>query len=317
MEDGDIEILYNQRVKGSNFFDFTATDFERWGIPGGPAKEIEKLINKIQGAQPVAAGTSKSNTGLVSVFADNSNLFIEGKYTIGQIEKAGTFDQQRNSFYLNQLHIDHGRLLSTILKGRQMGSNPIIVGSRPPPNDSLWKQIRNQGYDVVVYDRNIENKEKKVDMALGVSAMNVIWSNDLGVLVLIAGDGDYEPVINEALKRKWKVEIWFWSSGISGDLMRKSIFYSLDNFYRHFTYAYGQDPIGKNYTLEITDGETIGKWGDDEVMNCFVPLKLYGWWYRKERHIISLYFDNKANLEKAKNWVEIEYPDIQVWEVEK
>jgi len=51
LEDGDIEILYNQRVKGSNFYDFTATDFERWGIPGGPAKEIEKLINKIQGGK--------------------------------------------------------------------------------------------------------------------------------------------------------------------------------------------------------------------------------------------------------------------------
>ncbi|CAG8534716.1 1963_t:CDS:2 [Paraglomus brasilianum] len=53
LEDRDIEILYNQRVKGSNFYDFTATDFERWGIPGGPVKEIEKLINKIQREYPI------------------------------------------------------------------------------------------------------------------------------------------------------------------------------------------------------------------------------------------------------------------------
>ncbi|CAG8500816.1 7102_t:CDS:2, partial [Paraglomus occultum] len=59
LEDGDIEILYNQRVKGSNFFDFTVTDFERWGIPGGPAKEIEKLVNKIQGDQSVAEPPNK------------------------------------------------------------------------------------------------------------------------------------------------------------------------------------------------------------------------------------------------------------------
>ncbi|CAI2189725.1 16629_t:CDS:1, partial [Funneliformis geosporum] len=59
-----------------------------------------------------------------------------------------------------------------------MGSNPIIVGSRPPPNDSLWDRIESQGYDVVVFDRNIENKEKKVDMELGASAMDVIWTRD-------------------------------------------------------------------------------------------------------------------------------------------
>ncbi|CAG8604009.1 2397_t:CDS:2, partial [Acaulospora morrowiae] len=191
LEDEDINIIYNQRVRGDIFLKLTEVTLERWGIPGGPAIAITELVKQVKGA-----GILKSNTGLVSVFVDNSNLFIEGK----------------NSFYLNQLHIDHGHLLSTILKRQQMGSNPIIVGSRPLPNDSLWKQIRNQGYDVVVYNRNIENKEKKVDMALGVSIMNVIWFNNPGVLILIAGDGDYEPVINEALKHKWKVEIWFWSS---------------------------------------------------------------------------------------------------------
>ncbi|CAG8679111.1 4254_t:CDS:1, partial [Paraglomus brasilianum] len=34
--------------------------------------------------------------------------------------------------------IDHGRLLSTLLKGQRIGSNLVIAGSRPPPNDSLW-----------------------------------------------------------------------------------------------------------------------------------------------------------------------------------
>ncbi|CAG8818804.1 20860_t:CDS:2, partial [Gigaspora rosea] len=46
------------------------------------------------------AKVPKATTGLVSVFVDNSNLFIEGKYTIDR-------------------------------------SNPVIVGSHPPPNDSL------------------------------------------------------------------------------------------------------------------------------------------------------------------------------------
>ena len=40
-------ITVNQMVDGSNFLKFTAIDFERWKIPGGPAKNIEMLINEI------------------------------------------------------------------------------------------------------------------------------------------------------------------------------------------------------------------------------------------------------------------------------
>ena len=95
--------------------------------------------------------------------------------------------------------------------------------------------------------------------------------------------------------------------------MRNS-FLSLDSLYRHFTYAYGQDPVGKNYTLEITDGETLA---NDKVMECFDSLELFGWWFRKEGPTIYLYFDNKINSRKANNWVESNHPDVRVWEIEK
>ncbi|CAG8491071.1 358_t:CDS:10, partial [Funneliformis caledonium] len=41
-------ITVDQEVDGSNFLDFTAEDFERWKIPGGPAKDIEKVINELK-----------------------------------------------------------------------------------------------------------------------------------------------------------------------------------------------------------------------------------------------------------------------------
>jgi hypothetical protein len=44
-------ITVDQEVDGSNFLDFTAEDFERWKIPGGPAKNIEKVINEIKGSK--------------------------------------------------------------------------------------------------------------------------------------------------------------------------------------------------------------------------------------------------------------------------
>ena len=40
-----------QQVDGDSFLELTAVDFERWGIPGGPAKKIERLIKEIQGGK--------------------------------------------------------------------------------------------------------------------------------------------------------------------------------------------------------------------------------------------------------------------------
>ncbi|CAG8568974.1 19679_t:CDS:2 [Gigaspora margarita] len=258
--------------------------------------QLAKLVTDLK-----KPNTPKSNSGLVSVFVDNSNLFIEGKYTVGRIEKVGNFDYRRNSYQLNQLYVDHGRLLSTVLKERRMGSDPVIVGSRPPPNDLLWDQIRKRGFHVTVYDR-VANKEKK----------------DPGTILLVAGDSDYYPVLTRALDKNWKVETWFWSLGMSGDLTKQPfIYYCLDKYYQHFSYAYGQDPLKGSYTLEITDGETLAKWNDDEVMECFESLELFGWWFRKEGPTIYFYFDNKANLTKAKNWMESNHPDVKVWEIKK
>ncbi|CAG8626891.1 3350_t:CDS:1, partial [Gigaspora rosea] len=60
------------------------------------------------------------------------------KEIVGIIEdkKTVVYDRYRNS-YISQLHLDHGHLLSTVLKGLRMGSFPVIVGSRPPDDDEI------------------------------------------------------------------------------------------------------------------------------------------------------------------------------------
>ncbi|CAI2192503.1 5968_t:CDS:2 [Funneliformis geosporum] len=50
----------------------------------------------------------------VYIFVDNSNIFIEGKYPIGMLEKIGIFDHNRNSKCFNQFRIDHDLLLATV-----------------------------------------------------------------------------------------------------------------------------------------------------------------------------------------------------------
>ncbi|CAG8571251.1 4560_t:CDS:2 [Diversispora eburnea] len=75
---------------------------------------------------------------------------------------------------------------------------------------------------------------------------------------------------------------------------------------------------GRNCILQLTDGEMLLKWKDDEIIECFVSSHSFGWWFREKGKggpIIYLYFDNKPNLRKAENWIKTNYPSISIWEV--
>ncbi|CAG8664410.1 8740_t:CDS:2 [Funneliformis mosseae] len=48
---------------------------------------------------------------------------------------------------------------------------------------------------MVVYNKNIENKEKKVDMKFRVSIVDTIHLLDPGILLLISSNDDYLPAI--------------------------------------------------------------------------------------------------------------------------
>jgi len=102
------------------------------------------------------------------VFVDNSNLWIEGKKVAGRHSKPAVPSNYR-------YRIEYGKLLEHVLDGRELAAVPKLYGSEPPPNDSVWKIIRAKGFDVKVFKRNIYNKEKGVDMRMGL---------DMGRLVL-------------------------------------------------------------------------------------------------------------------------------------
>lgn len=270
--------------------------------------------------------STKKNTGKVHVFVDNSNLFIGAKYAVGEIEKVYDPDKpteepkKPNKGYMKHLQIDYGFLLTTVLDKRELGSNPVIVGSRPPPQDTLWNQIEDLGYDVTVYNRNPDNKEKCVDMSLGVSMVSKAKTEDPGIIALVAGDGDYEPVLESVLKDGWLVEIWFWNYAVSSRLKEpeivrtnkefKVMFKPLDIDYQYFTYCCAK-PTVKRYILEAKH-ETIRNWKNEDIMKCYIELKIFCWW-SKEDDTIEMYFTNKTQLEKANHWFNNNFPGIVIW----
>jgi hypothetical protein len=141
---------------------------------------------------------------LVYVYIDHSNVVIKGKYTVGAFENI--YDQINERFYISQFKIDFGCLLTIIQRNCQLGSNPMIVGSRPPKNDSVWKKIEEQGYKAEVFD---QEKFKDNQIAISMVIDTLIKVKKPGILVLVAGNGNFEPVLRPIMEVGWIVEVRF------------------------------------------------------------------------------------------------------------
>lgn len=142
------------------------------------------------------------------VFVDNSNVWIEGKKIAGRKAKPPV---PSNRFY----RIDYGNLLQHVLDGRELADVPKLYGSEPPPNDSVWQIIRNKGFDVKVFKRNIFNKEKGVDMRMGLDIQRLTLTfkpSASNFIVMVAGDADFVQVVNDARDAGWNIEAWYWSN---------------------------------------------------------------------------------------------------------
>lgn len=108
---------------------------------------------------------------------------------------------------------DFGKLLLFVGGEKNGLRKAMLFGSRPPHNDSLWSAARQSGFEVVVEDRNVQNREKKVDMGIGVQMVEdsfELIDKDNDEMILVAGDSDYVPALRSIAKRDIRVVVYFW-----------------------------------------------------------------------------------------------------------
>ncbi|BCL85510.1 NYN domain-containing protein [Ralstonia pseudosolanacearum] len=148
----------------------------------------------------------------VHLFVDNSNVKIEAtRLAYAKRHNAGVRCELMDHAY----EIDWGKFIHLVKsKGnRQLSQIPTLYGSRPPPDDSVWQEIKKEGFDVVLFDRNIRNKEKGVDNELGMDvAERTLLVKPPETIVIAAGDEDFLGGVRRAVSRGWNVEVWFWGN---------------------------------------------------------------------------------------------------------
>ncbi|PYV33972.1 MAG: hypothetical protein DMG22_07710 [Acidobacteria bacterium] len=165
------------------------------------------------------------------LFIDNSNLFIEMR-RVAQL----VFNYDDKS--LKRVRVDFGRLLDYIKKDRELKA-AMLVGSVPPPNDSLWARLKQLGIEPKIYERNpFTDREREVDQELVNCIRDVMEENvPPGVLALVSGDGGYVTTLERSVKRGWTVETYFWrQAAASLKQLAGAMFFNLNPDFERITF---------------------------------------------------------------------------------
>lgn len=76
--------------------------------------------------------------------------------------------------------------------------------------------------DPRVFKKNTNNRSKRVDITLATDMLSNAYHDNYDVAVLVAGDEDYVPLIQEVKRTGKQVAVWFFENGLSKHLKKES-----------------------------------------------------------------------------------------------
>lgn len=149
------------------------------------------------------------------IYVDNSNVFIEGK-RVSAVRKGQAFDirdAHERRIWDDDYRMSFGKLYEFVAGTKAADTaRAMLFGSRPPEDDAIWNIARSAGFEVVTYDRNIANKEKKIDTGLATEVVRDAYRNASpdDVFTIVSGDADYVPTVETLRGDGFSVEVVFW-----------------------------------------------------------------------------------------------------------
>jgi hypothetical protein len=152
------------------------------------------------------------------VYADNSNIWIEGKFHLAVAHgRCPNVEKAHENKISEDWRYDFGRLLEVACRGDVSDiKRAVLYGSRPTDNDSLWNAAKRVGFEVFAPERNAGNKEKGVDAGLIMQAAKDVYSGAISAaadeVILILGDADYFPLIEALNEYDIPVTLVFWNN---------------------------------------------------------------------------------------------------------
>ena len=164
---------------------------------------------------PPVTPSRKSNKPQCYAFIDSSNLWIPGQIASGKKLKDADVD--------TRFRVDHGRFLNLVQKDGHL-NQAILYGSIPPPNDTVWKAVREKNFIVKVklYKRSESGRAKEIYGSMARDIMTILYtkSREDVTYVIVTGDRNLNPIIVDVLSKGVPVELWSWEAALAREFRR-------------------------------------------------------------------------------------------------
>lgn len=169
-------------------------------------------------------------------YIDNSNVFIEAQRVaaVNSGMAADLGDAIDRRVFDFSYKLDYGKLYEYFCGENQSEIGCAKLWGSPPPSDSFWEMVERKGFEVVTYDRNAAGKEKKVDVAIAYAMTKDAYTKidkSNSEIVLVAGDKDYVPVIEDLKSEGFRVVVVFWNQAARELREAATKFISLDQWH--------------------------------------------------------------------------------------
>jgi len=148
--------------------------------------------------------------------------------------QSAAVEAMNNGVVDNAWQIDYGKLYEFLC-----GDDAVAqLWGTPPPGDSFWQMVGRKGFKTTVFHRNVANKEKKVDVAIAhrmTKDAYTLIDKGKDELLLVGGDSDFVPVIEDLKSEGFNVEVAFWDHGAKELREAASKFISLNQSHKHLS----------------------------------------------------------------------------------
>lgn len=186
------------------------------------------------------------NAKFVCIYADNSNLFIEGKKVAEQHgEPKGKF----------RLYFPN--LINVLAVGREV-KEVVWGGSIPPENDHLWEYLKKINVKPDLLPRSTTGENETVDHLIQLRMYRHAreYRSNPGTIILLTGDGsgyfkkegflyDIEGFVNDG----WNVEVASWDHCCNKRMRDfandRGKYVKLDSYYHKISFISGGRVVSK------------------------------------------------------------------------
>ncbi len=182
------------------------------------------------------------NNSQCRVYIDMTNLTLAGSHVAAVAKGLAPSLAVANTYNVFDFawRLDVRALLSRVAwSGSRRATRLVACGSSSGYDAAYWRTVQQAGIEAVIEQRKPGHREKGVDVAFAMEVLHDAESclEPGDEITLVAGDGDYVPLVRRVRERGLHVRVAFWSSAAKALKEAASEFVCLDRDLPRLTLA--------------------------------------------------------------------------------